>query len=57
MDKPNNIEISREDLEDLKSRYSKCPDGGVFRFKGQDVLKSYAKYLIEYLEIQFRNPN
>ncbi|MFA5724566.1 MAG: hypothetical protein WC979_10010, partial [Candidatus Pacearchaeota archaeon] len=54
-EKDNTISVTREDLKELERLYNDCPDGGVFKFKGQDVLKSYAKYLIEYLKMQFNN--
>jgi hypothetical protein len=47
------ISMTREDLRELKRLYEETPEKGVFIFKGKEVLKEYAKYLIEYLEQQF----
>ena len=44
------IEMDRKDLVELKELYKKHKDGGAFWFKGHQVLPSYAKYLIQYLE-------
>lgn len=44
------IYIDKEDLKELKRLYEATPPGGVFIFKEREVLKEYAKYMIEYLE-------
>lgn len=44
------IIISKQDLKELKKLYEATPKGGIFIFKGKEVLKEYAKYMIEYLE-------
>ena len=46
------ITINKEELKDLKALYEKTAPGGIFIFKGREVLKEYAKYMIEYLESQ-----
>lgn len=50
MSDENEIVFDRDKLEKLKRRYKECPEGGTFEFEGKEILKSYAKYLIEYLE-------
>ena len=47
------ITITPKELEILKSKYKACEEDGLFRFKNHELLKSYAKYLIQYLESQF----
>ena len=47
------VMIDREDLVELKKLYEKSLTGEVFLFKGKEVLKEYAKYLIEYLDCSF----
>ena len=42
--------VDANDLKILKSLYEKAVTGEVFEFKGEKVLKEYAKYIIEYLE-------
>lgn len=42
--------VTRKDLEELKRLYKASKPGEVFKFKGEDVLHDYAKYLIEFLE-------
>lgn len=46
------ISVTKEDIPKLKKLYEDTPDGGTFLFQGKEVLKEYAKYLIEYLEQQ-----
>jgi hypothetical protein len=41
-------------LARFKRAYEACPEGGVFIFEGREVLKAYAKYVIEYVEAQLR---
>lgn len=45
--------ISRADLPEFKKMYDQAVKDGkeVFMFKGSEVLVSYAKYAIEYLEM------
>ena len=45
-----NITINQEELKELKKLYAKTPDGKTFMFKGNEILKEYAKYLIEHLD-------
>lgn len=49
------VTFTPESLKKLKLAYAEC-EGETFVFDGNMYLKSYAKYLIEYLEMQF-NPN
>jgi hypothetical protein len=46
----SDIESVRAELKELKRLYSETPDGGAFLWHDTPVLKSYAKYLIEFLE-------
>lgn len=46
------ISINEEEIKELKELYEKAPEGSVFKFKGKDLLKEYAKYLIEYINLQ-----
>jgi len=43
------ISINALEFEELKRLYNNCK-GETFMFKGKEILKSYAKYMIEYLE-------
>ncbi|MFO7897772.1 MAG: hypothetical protein R6V58_01790 [Planctomycetota bacterium] len=47
-----NLIVSREDIKELKKRYNEAVKNGeeVFEFQRQQILTTYAKYLIEYLE-------
>lgn len=45
--------ITEKEFKELKKKYEACEEGGIFKFKGKDVFKIYAKYLIEYLEGEF----
>jgi hypothetical protein len=47
------VSITKEDLKELKRLYDETPAGEVFIFKGKEVLKEFAKYMIEYLEQKF----
>jgi hypothetical protein len=49
----NTISFTPEKLKQLKRMYDEC-EGESFMFEGHEVLKAYAKYMIEYLENQFR---
>jgi hypothetical protein len=55
MKESDTITVSEADLKTLKMDYRKALDSGAesFRFKGKEVLTSYAKYMIEYLEGEF----
>jgi hypothetical protein len=48
--KMTNLYLSRDDLLELKQLYKQALPGQVFMFKGHEVLKEYAKYMIEYIE-------
>lgn len=45
--------ITMEELEDFKKMYEKAGPGEVFIFKGNQFLKEYAKYLIQFLEKEY----
>lgn len=47
------LDITKEELKELKKKYEACEDDGVFEFKGKELFKGYAKYLIMYLEEEF----
>lgn len=47
------IEWDRKKLEEFKKLYASCTED-VFVFEGHEFLKSYAKYLIEFLESKIR---
>jgi len=44
------VEVTRKDFEELKRLYGEAKAGEVFIFKGREVLKEYAGYMIEYIE-------
>ena len=46
----DNISITLKSLKELKDLYNKAKPGEVFLFQGKEILKEYAKYLIEYVE-------
>ena len=48
----NNVTFDRPKLERLKTALAEAPGDrdAVFQFEGNEYVKSYAKYLIEYLE-------
>ena len=48
------IGVTRKDFEELKELYKNCKADS-FMFRGREILKQYAKYMIEYLEIKFGN--
>jgi hypothetical protein len=50
------INFTRAKLEQLKEKYDKARMEGheQFQFEGQEIYIPYAKYLIEYLEGQFK---
>jgi hypothetical protein len=48
------INVNRDDLKELKLLYKKSKPGQIFLFKGKEVLREYAKYMIKYLEGQFK---
>jgi len=49
--------MTEELLKDLKKEYKKheYDQNATFIWNGEEMLVSYAKYLIEYLEKEFRN--
>lgn len=51
------MEWTKESLAALKREYNKAVKASEtqFTFNGQPVLVAFAKYLIEYLETQFKN--
>jgi hypothetical protein len=50
------INFNRPKLQRLKDAYDRAKATGrdQFNFEGNRILTAYAKYLIEYLEIQFK---
>ena len=44
------LKMSPENIKIFKRKYKSCKDGGTFFFEGREVLKDYAKYIIEYLD-------
>jgi hypothetical protein len=52
----NTITFDRPMLDSLKLEYSKAVNNGreSFTFQGNKLLTSYAKYLIQYLEIKLK---
>lgn len=53
LDNYSTVKVNKEDLEQLKQLYGKAQPGEIFLFKDKQILKEYAKYMIEYLEKQF----
>lgn len=53
------IRFTRPKLQELRNKYTNAIARGEdeFQFEGQTVLTSYAKYLIEYLDMQFQPTN
>ena len=53
------IRFTRPKLAQLQEKYDKARMSGQekFEFEGNTVLVSYAKYLIEYLNMQFQPTN
>jgi DNA-binding transcriptional ArsR family regulator len=45
---------NRKDLKELKVLYEKAEPKGTFTYKGHEILKEYAKYLIQYLESKLK---
>lgn len=52
----NSISFDRQTLDQLKEAYDRAVKAGheTFVFKGNVMLVSYAKYLIEYLETKLK---
>lgn len=50
------LRLSKADLERLKTAYRSAVDAGEtqFTFDGHELVVSYAKYLIEYVEGQLK---
>jgi len=46
------ISFNQEDYEALKKLYN-TSDDSILIFKGKQILKTYAKYLLEYLATKF----
>ena len=42
------VKITADNIHEFEKAYNQCEDGGVFDFKGKKVLKSYAKYVLQY---------
>ena len=49
------INFNPEKLERLRSRYKQAVDSGEkdFSFEGSEFVTGYAKYVIEYLDMEF----
>ena len=47
------MNFDKSKLKKLKKLYNDSP-GDTFVFEGKEVFKGYAKYLIEYLEKNFK---
>ena len=50
----NMISFTPEKLQEFRRLYAATPPGGIFIFEDREVLKEYAKYVIEYLEMKFQ---
>lgn len=48
------ITFSPSSFADFKARYEACEPGGTFLFEGNEVLKEYAKYVIQYVERELK---
>lgn len=46
------IRITEKNLKLFKQMYEKCPAGQCFEWQGQQILKEYARYLIEFVKMQ-----
>lgn len=53
---PNTITFTKADLSNLKRAYGNAvtTKKETFKFQRQELLTAYAKYLIEYLDSQFK---
>jgi hypothetical protein len=51
------IEFTPAKLKLLKQEYEKAKNKESFIFEGREILTSYAKYLIQYLESQIGDVN
>jgi hypothetical protein len=49
----NTLKFTKESLEELKELYEKNKDSDVLVFMGREFMPNYAKYLIQYLEMEF----
>lgn len=47
------IQFTPEKFKAFKKLYEKTAANQTFMFEGREVLKEYAKYVIEYLELKF----
>jgi hypothetical protein len=46
--------FTKKSFKEFIKLYKDCPENGVFIFQGHEVLKSYAKYLIEHVKNQIK---
>jgi hypothetical protein len=46
------IKITEKDFEELKRLYNNAKPNEVFTFKGKELLKEYAGYVIEHIQNQ-----
>jgi len=44
------LTFTEQSFKEFKRLYENCKPKGVFKFEEHDVLKEYAKYLIQYVE-------
>jgi len=51
------ITVNENDLKILKRKFKEACENNKeqFTFLGRDILKTYAKYLIQYLDSRFKN--
>ena len=49
------LEIDLNSFIELKRLYNEAKPNSVFIFQGQELLREYAKYLIEYLQPKFKD--
>jgi hypothetical protein len=56
MNEVRTVSWSREDLKNLKAAYEKAKEGKQkqFKFRDIDLMIGYAKYLIEFLDDEFK---
>lgn len=50
--------LNRSDYQDLKSHYDKAVEAKLdtFEWRGRKILVTYAKYLLEYLNLELSKP-
>lgn len=48
------VSFNKEQLKRFKREFNKAKPNSTFIFEGNEYLKEYAKYVIEYLESRFK---